>query len=407
MPRLRSWVNTYYPGTRDRHHRIQLGRREPHQRRDDAGRHLRHLRPRRARHGARWTTPDTTTPTYKAMKMYRNYDGNKSTFGDTSVAATSTANPDNLSAFAAQRSIDGALTVMVINKVLSGTTPVTVNLANFAAGGDGAGLAADLGERHHPPGRRDGRRHRASPPRAGAEHHAVRRPGASAPANQPPVAAATATPTFGTAPLAVLQRQPSRIRTVRSRATRGRLAMAERARTASTTLHDGRHFTAKLTVTDNGRDRDEIVDITVSGCAAGSADEPHGSPGANRLVTLHWTDSRTRPGSRRARRESQDAVVHARGECRRECHDVLADRDGRPVGVSRARVQRARVRRLLEQRHNSCAVAQEPLSSSDAQHQRQNRPDLPPLREADAPARPGIGGSADEPPGNRIRLRRS
>src|SRR4030095_1733755 len=39
---------------------------------------------------ARWTTPATTTPTFKAMKMYRNYDGNRSTFGDTSVPATST-----------------------------------------------------------------------------------------------------------------------------------------------------------------------------------------------------------------------------------------------------------------------------------------------------------------------------
>ena len=45
---------------------------------------------------ARWTTPASSTPTYKAMKMYRNYDGNKSTFGDTSVAAT-VPNPDNVS----------------------------------------------------------------------------------------------------------------------------------------------------------------------------------------------------------------------------------------------------------------------------------------------------------------------
>ena len=42
-------------------------------------------------------------PTFKAMKLYRNYDGNKSGFGDTSVAAT-VPNPDNLSAFAALRS---------------------------------------------------------------------------------------------------------------------------------------------------------------------------------------------------------------------------------------------------------------------------------------------------------------
>ena len=53
IPRLRGWVNTYYSGHADRHHRIQLGRRGPHQRRHHAGRHLRHLRPRRARHGAR------------------------------------------------------------------------------------------------------------------------------------------------------------------------------------------------------------------------------------------------------------------------------------------------------------------------------------------------------------------
>ena len=51
IPRLKSWVAASYPGTLDRHHRIQLGRREPHQRRDHAGRRLRHLRPRGARHG--------------------------------------------------------------------------------------------------------------------------------------------------------------------------------------------------------------------------------------------------------------------------------------------------------------------------------------------------------------------
>ena len=52
------------------------------------------------------------------MKMYRNYDGNRSTFGDTSVAATA-PNPDSVAVFAAQRSADGALTVMVISKQLS------------------------------------------------------------------------------------------------------------------------------------------------------------------------------------------------------------------------------------------------------------------------------------------------
>jgi hypothetical protein len=72
-------------------------------------------------------------PTYLSLQMYRNYDGNLSTFGDTSVTAT-VADPDNLSAFAALRTTDNALTVMVINKQ-TGSTPVTVSLANFSTTG--------------------------------------------------------------------------------------------------------------------------------------------------------------------------------------------------------------------------------------------------------------------------------
>jgi fibronectin type 3 domain-containing protein len=77
------------------------------------------------------TTPTTYYPTYLASQIYRNYDGNKSTFGETSVAAN-VANPDNLSAFASVRASDGALTVMVVNKQ-QGSTPVTLSLANFSS----------------------------------------------------------------------------------------------------------------------------------------------------------------------------------------------------------------------------------------------------------------------------------
>jgi fibronectin type 3 domain-containing protein len=72
-------------------------------------------------------------PAILAYKMYRNYDGKLSTFGDTSVQTT-VANPDNLSSFAAVRTSDGAMTVIVINKQ-TGSTPVTINLANFSNGG--------------------------------------------------------------------------------------------------------------------------------------------------------------------------------------------------------------------------------------------------------------------------------
>jgi hypothetical protein len=74
----------------------------------------------------RWTTPDASTPTHKAMKMYRNYDGNKSTFGDTSVS-TSVPDPDSLSRVYGGALGDGALTVMIINKNFSSAALANVN----------------------------------------------------------------------------------------------------------------------------------------------------------------------------------------------------------------------------------------------------------------------------------------
>jgi hypothetical protein len=78
----------------------------------------------------RWTTPPNGSAVFKAIQMYRNYDGNKGAFGNMNVRAT-VPNPDNLAAFAGVRTNDGALTVLVINKALSNTTPAMVRLTNF------------------------------------------------------------------------------------------------------------------------------------------------------------------------------------------------------------------------------------------------------------------------------------
>jgi hypothetical protein len=134
IPRLKQWVAQNYPGTRIGITEYNWGA-EGHINGATAQADVLGIFGREGLDlTTRWTTPAASTPTYKAMKMYRNYDGNKSAFGDTSVAA-SVPNPDNLSSFAAVRSTDGALTVMVINKVLSRTTPVLLSLANFAAAG--------------------------------------------------------------------------------------------------------------------------------------------------------------------------------------------------------------------------------------------------------------------------------
>ncbi len=77
------------------------------------------------------TAPDPATPTFKAMQMYRNYDGHNAAFGSISVSDT-VPNSDELSSFASVRRSDGALTVMVINKASGEPTPVSLAVAHFA-----------------------------------------------------------------------------------------------------------------------------------------------------------------------------------------------------------------------------------------------------------------------------------
>jgi hypothetical protein len=134
VPRLKDWVNAYYPGTSIGITEYNWGA-ENHINGATAQADILGIFGREGLDmAARWATPASTTPTYKAMKMYRNYDGMKSTFGETSIQA-STPNPDTLAAFAAQRSADGAVTVIVISKNPAGSTPATINLANFTHGG--------------------------------------------------------------------------------------------------------------------------------------------------------------------------------------------------------------------------------------------------------------------------------
>ncbi|HEY5162226.1 MAG TPA: glycoside hydrolase family 44 protein [Terriglobales bacterium] len=82
----------------------------------------------------RFNAPIPNLPSYNSMKMYRNYDGSMSTFGDVSTSAT-VANPDTVAAFAAQRTSDGKLTVLLLSKYAAGNTAATVHLANFPSSG--------------------------------------------------------------------------------------------------------------------------------------------------------------------------------------------------------------------------------------------------------------------------------
>lgn len=133
IPRMKNWVATYYPGTKIGITEYNWGAES-----DISGATAQaDLLGIFGREGldlaTRWTTPTTGTPTYNALKIFRNYDGNRSTFGDISVSAAG-PNPDNVAAFAAVRSSDGALTAVVINKQINASTSTTVTLTNFTAG---------------------------------------------------------------------------------------------------------------------------------------------------------------------------------------------------------------------------------------------------------------------------------
>jgi hypothetical protein len=124
IPRLKQWMAQYFPGTPIGITEYSWGAENHINGATTQADVLGILGREGLDLATRWVVPGTGTPAFKVFQMYRNYDGNKSAFGETNVSAI-VPNPDNISAFAAMRSSDGALTVMVVNKVLGGGTPLT------------------------------------------------------------------------------------------------------------------------------------------------------------------------------------------------------------------------------------------------------------------------------------------
>lgn len=76
-----------------------------------------------------WSPPTGTQPGAYAFRIYRNYDGQGSMYGDTWVQASST-DQGSLAVYAAQRSSDNAVTLVVINKTSNSLTS-SLSLSNF------------------------------------------------------------------------------------------------------------------------------------------------------------------------------------------------------------------------------------------------------------------------------------
>lgn len=115
IPRMREWVDSYYPGTKLAIGEYNWGA-------------LDHINGALAqadvlgifgREGLDiaflWAPLTADDPFAYAFRLYRNYDGAGSAFGDQSIQATS-SDQEKLAIYAAQRSSDQAVTIVVINK---------------------------------------------------------------------------------------------------------------------------------------------------------------------------------------------------------------------------------------------------------------------------------------------------
>jgi len=132
IPRFKTWISTYYPGTKLSlsEYSIDSGQKSI----VDAiaemdvlgifGREQLDL-------ANMWNPPAPTDPIAYAFRMFRNYDGRGHQFGDTSISAVS-SNQASLSIYAAQRTSDNAVTILAINKT---TSPISsaITLANVGA----------------------------------------------------------------------------------------------------------------------------------------------------------------------------------------------------------------------------------------------------------------------------------
>lgn len=126
IPRFKNWISTYYPGTKLSVSEYEL---------NSTGNALVDALVETDALGvfgyqgldlaSLFSVPAVNSPVSYAFRLYRNYDGNGSQFGNTSVTSSST-DQTQLSVYGALRSSDGDLTVVVINKT---TSAIVTNLS--------------------------------------------------------------------------------------------------------------------------------------------------------------------------------------------------------------------------------------------------------------------------------------
>jgi hypothetical protein len=130
IPRMRDWVQRFYPGTKLAISEYNWGGLESINGALAQADVLGIFGRERVDMATLWDPPTPNQPGAFAFRMYRNYDGVGGAFGDTSVSATS-ADQGQLAIYAARRGSDGSLTLMIINKT-GGALTSSVGLSGFS-----------------------------------------------------------------------------------------------------------------------------------------------------------------------------------------------------------------------------------------------------------------------------------
>ncbi len=131
IPRMQAWVDTYYPGTQLAITEYNWGGLESMNGALAQADVLGIFGREGLDLATLWGPPTPTQPGAYAFRMYLNYDGAGSKFGETHVRGLST-DQSQLSVYAAQRTSDQAVTVMIINKT-AGSLNTTLSLTGFSA----------------------------------------------------------------------------------------------------------------------------------------------------------------------------------------------------------------------------------------------------------------------------------
>jgi hypothetical protein len=127
IPLMRGWVSASYPGTKIAVGEYNWGGLESINGALAEADVLGIFGRERVDLAAIWDPPASAQPGAYAFRMYRNYDGNGGRFGDISVQSVS-ADQSKLAIYGAQRTGDGAVTLMVVNKAGTDlTSPLTLS----------------------------------------------------------------------------------------------------------------------------------------------------------------------------------------------------------------------------------------------------------------------------------------